>query len=613
MDVVAVGDVALVRDALDHAEPALQALGELVGGGLQRCAVQGIVDILRSLPLGALVVHPLHDLQGEGGGGGIGMALASHVLDALIQPRIAQGDGRIAVIEQLVDDLALLQPGQGTVLPKDRGHIGGGALQTVMPAAQGTVAQLQPLVKDLPEPVQIAAGGEGYVRQVDGDHALIEAAVVLVLARLVVSGVGDIADPGVGKPVRRKEGAAAHAGVYIALELQHFLLADIVGHHAPGGTLGGQLGQVPVRAVLMDVVLLQHIDKLGEGGGDPHAVLVLHTLIALEQRLLDDESQILLLPLTAGFVEVHIHGDEGGLSVGGQQGDHLVLDGLHAPADLLPQPVLHDLVDLFLRGPGADGLHLRQDDAAQLLTAHIHERGQVGQGDGLAAVLVTGHLSDDLGGDVAGGGEAVGTLDQRTGDDGAVLQHVLQIHQVAVVHVLGKVVGVVEVDDALPVCLHDVGGQQDALAQVAAHLAGHVVPLGGVDHGVLVGVFLLGLFVAALDQTEDLIIGRVAFAYQRAGIAVGDIVFGHLKGAVGHDLVLHQVLNLLHGGGAVHFLAGELDRLGDALDLDRRHTGTFVHRVVGLSDGGDDLRNVKTNLRAVSFDNDHDDSYFLSI
>ena len=99
MDVVAVGDVALVRDALDHAEPALQALGELVGGGLQRCAVQGIVDILRSLPLGALVVHPLHDLQGEGGGGGIGMALAGHVLDALIQPRIAQGDGRIAVIE----------------------------------------------------------------------------------------------------------------------------------------------------------------------------------------------------------------------------------------------------------------------------------------------------------------------------------------------------------------------------------------------------------------------------------------------------------------------------------------------------------------------------------
>ncbi len=31
-------------------------------------------------------------------------------------------------------------------------------------------------------------------------------------------------------------------------------------------------------------------------------------------------------------------------------------------------------------------------------------------------------------------------------DDRAVLQHVLQIHQTAVVHVLGEVIGVVEMD-----------------------------------------------------------------------------------------------------------------------------------------------------------------------
>ncbi len=80
----------------------------------------------------------------------------------------------------------------------------------------------------------------------------------------------------------------------------------------------------------------------------------------------------------------------------------------------------------------------------------------MGQGDRLAAVLVGGHLRDDLGGDIAGGGEAVGPLDEGTGDDGAVLQHILQIHQIAVVHVLGVVISVMEVDDALPVGLHDV-------------------------------------------------------------------------------------------------------------------------------------------------------------
>ena len=79
------------------------------------------------------------------------------------------------------------------------------------------MAQLQPFVKNLPELVQIAAGGEGHIRQVDGDHALIEAAVVLVLAGLVVLGVGNVADTRIGEAVRRQEGAAAHAGIDVAL------------------------------------------------------------------------------------------------------------------------------------------------------------------------------------------------------------------------------------------------------------------------------------------------------------------------------------------------------------------------------------------------------------
>ena len=66
VDVVAVGDVGLVGDAGDDAEALLQALGELVGGGLQRRAVEGEVDVLFGLPGGGGPVHVFHDLQGEG-------------------------------------------------------------------------------------------------------------------------------------------------------------------------------------------------------------------------------------------------------------------------------------------------------------------------------------------------------------------------------------------------------------------------------------------------------------------------------------------------------------------------------------------------------------------
>ena len=127
---------------------------------------------------------------------------------------------------------------------RNGGHVGESALQPIVPAHQGPVAQLQPFVKDLPELVQVAAGGQGHIGQIDGHHALIEAAVVLVLARLIIAGVCDVADAGICEAVRRQEGAAAHAGIHIALQLQHFLGRDVVGHHPAGGALGRQLGQV---------------------------------------------------------------------------------------------------------------------------------------------------------------------------------------------------------------------------------------------------------------------------------------------------------------------------------------------------------------------------------
>ena len=356
----------------------------------------------------------------------------------------------------------------------------------------------------------------------------------------------------------------------------------------------------------MDVVLFQHVDELGEGGGDPHAVLVFDALIALLQCLLDDQGQVLALLVVLGLTQVHEYCHKRRLPVGGQKRQHLILDGLDASAHLVPQAGLHQLPDLLLRRLDAQSGHFLLHNLTDFFPAHVHKGGQMGQGDRLPAVLVGGHLRDDLGGDVAGGGKAVGPLNEGTGDDGAVLQHVLQVHQVAVVHVLGVVVGVVEVDDALLVGLHDVRGEQQPLAQVPGDLAGHVVPLGGVYHGVLVGVFLLGLLIAAFDEAEDLLVGGIASADQGTGVAVGDVIFGHLICPMGHDLILHQVLNFLHGGGAVHFQTAQLHKFRDTLNLHRRHAGVFLHGIVGLGDGGDDFFEIEKNFRPIALNDFHD-------
>ena len=119
-------------------------------------------------------------------------------------------------------------------------------------------------------------------------------------------------------------------------------------------------------------------------------------------------------------------------------------------------------------------------------------------------------------------------------------------------HMLRKIVGVMEVDDARLVRLHHILRQQQTLGQVLGHLARHIVALDGVDGGVLVGIFLLDLFVVRLDQGEDLIVGGVGLPHQRAGVAVGDVLFGDLIRAVRHDLVLDEVLDLFHAQRAVH-------------------------------------------------------------
>ena len=225
--------------------------------------------------------------------------------------------------------------------------------------------------------------------------------------------------------------------------------------------------------------------------------------------------------------------------------------------------------------------------------------------DALAAVLVTCNLCDDLCCDVARGGKAVGTLDHGAGDNRAVLQHILKVNEVAVVHVLCVVVGIVEVDNALLVCLNDLLGKEQTGGNVAADLTCHVVALYAVDGGVLICIFLLGFFVAALNQAQNLFIGGVGAANKGAGVAVSNILFCYLVSTVCHDLGLDQILNLLYLGSAVHADTTQLHRLGDAFDLHGCHSCVFFNSFVCLRNGGNNFGNIERNFGAVSFNNLH--------
>ena len=120
------------------------------------------------------------------------------------------------------------------------------------------VAQLQPLVHELPERLHVPAGGERHVHEIQRDHALVEPAVKLVVAVLVLP--------------RRERAAAAHDREAVALlELLHLLFGDVVRHQPLGRARGRELRQVVERRAGAHVVLLEHVDELRERRRDPHA------------------------------------------------------------------------------------------------------------------------------------------------------------------------------------------------------------------------------------------------------------------------------------------------------------------------------------------------------
>ena len=423
--------------------------------------------------------------------------------------------------------------------------------------------------------------GQADVHEVDGDYALIESAVVLGFAVLV--------------DVRGQEGSATHASVAMSfavlvdLVFEHDFFGNVVGNHALCGAFSRQHGEVVVGSVLVNVVLFEHVNEFGERRRDPHAFLVLYALMPLTENFLDDHSEVVLFRFVLGFVEVHEHGDERCLTVGGKQRYDLILYSLYASADLVAQTLFGDFGDFVLADFHAERFDFGCDFASDLITADLHEGREVRQRNRLSAVLVGRYLRDYLRGDIASRGKTMRALYHGAGDYRAVLQHILEVHEVAVVHMLSVVVRVVEVDYALVVRVDDLFGEKYAVGKISADFARDIVALGRVHDRILVGIFLLRFLIVALDKTEDLVVGRVRLADELTGVAVGNVRLCNFVSAVRHDLVFDDILHFFDRGRATQFFTVVYRAFHDTIDLRFGHAYVFRHRFVGFLYGNLDL------------------------
>ena len=112
------------------------------------------------------------------------------------------------------------------------------------------------------------------------------------------------------------------------------------------------------------------------------------------------------------------------------------------------------------------------------------------QGNALSAILAAGHLRHDLHGDITCRRKTVRFVNKGLADDCAIFQHIFQIDKITVVHMLGIIVGIVEMNQSLPVCLHDFFWQQKPSRQIFAHFPGHIITLYTVNNRIFIGIFL---------------------------------------------------------------------------------------------------------------------------
>ena len=219
------------------------------------------------------------------------------------------------------------------------------------------------------------------------------------------------------------------------------------------------------------------------------------------KHLLDHCCQIVPKLSLRHLIQIHKHRDKRSLSIGRHQRDDLILDHLHTAVNLLFDPHFRHLVDFLFRRLDSGSLKLLAHLLAELLTAHLHKRSQMGQGNTLSAVLGTCNLRDCLCGNVAGSGKALRRIDHRLADNRTVLKHVLQIDQTAVVHVLRKIIRVMKMDDSFLMRLYDLRWQKESSGDILADLTGHIISLYAVYSRILVGVLLFYFLVIAFQQT----------------------------------------------------------------------------------------------------------------
>ena len=104
-------------------------------------------------------------------------------------------------------------------------------------------------------------------------------------------------------------------------------------------------------------------------------------------------------------------------------------------------------------------------------------------------------------------------------------------------------------NDSLVMRIYNFFRQQQTHRKILAYLPCHIIALRRIDAGIFVGIFLIDFFVAALNERQNLCIGRIGFSRNLTLIAVTHIFLRNLVSTLFHNGNFYQILDPLYIDG----------------------------------------------------------------
>ena len=220
----------------------------------------------------------------------------------------------------------------------------------------------------------------------------------------------------------------------------------------------------------------------------------------------------------------------------------------------------------------------------------------------LSSILITCDLCYNLSRHITRCKEAVWFFDHCLTDDSSVLKHIFQIDQITVVLFLCKIIWIMEMNDSLFMCFYNLFRKKYTLGKVFTYFSCHIISLRGVDHRVLIGIFLIDFFINVINQCKDPVICCIGLSCQFTFITVAHILLCHFIATHSHNSSLYHILNIFYMYSVSWFFYLSCNIICNCPDLEFIQFVNIINFFISCADCILDLFQIKADFLSISFD-----------